>query len=534
MLSKLTLANRAGEDIVLHEDSNTSRRMIAAVTGLWGMPALRQSKRVRPQAHGSINETHYSEGSLITIDGEVWSTVNIEAAREELNKLTQVAQESVDNNGAWMKWTEGVSGLKLQKFVKLDSDFEPILKEAAAFIPYHAQFFAEDPRAYSQALTTQSSGSYTTGAGPEAEWLKAVLGHRGVAIDATHIYWSGSGCIGRATLAGGSIENEWIKGITSPTDIAVNSEHIYWASASGIGRATIAGGSIENTWITAAAAGGEGVGVSAIDIDASHLYWCTINGGIGRSTLAGGSIEKEWIAPVIVSPSFVAANVVRVDSAHVYWGLESAIGRATIAGAEANPEWIVGLKEVDGIDLSASYIYWTQNGPGRIGRAKLATGEPEEIINGFVIGLTTPTRIVVNSEHIYWNAASSGSGYISRCALSGAGLGGAVTVAQAGNRPTPLIFKIYGYWKNAAITRASDGAQLSFTGNIPKGYFLEVNVAKRTVTLNGADAFSMINASQTAWAAFEAPPNPDTESYFLSAQEAVTASFELLYRSAYA
>src|SRR5271166_108486 len=173
MLSKITLQNHAEppEDIVLHEDTNASRRLVAEATGLYGISPLRQSRRVRPQAHGSIDETKYGEGSLITIDGTVWSTVSIEAALEEYRKVTQVAQETLDQGAALMKWTEGVSGLKLQKLVKFADGFDAPFKEALAFIDYHAQFFAEDPRAYSQ-TPTEATGANLTLSESEEAWVK--------------------------------------------------------------------------------------------------------------------------------------------------------------------------------------------------------------------------------------------------------------------------------------------------------------------------------------------------------------------------
>ncbi len=71
----------------------------------------------------------------------MWSTVSIEEAIAEMRKVTQVMQETLDYGSALMKWTEGVSGLKLQKLVKLADGPEPAFKEALAFIDYHAQFF---------------------------------------------------------------------------------------------------------------------------------------------------------------------------------------------------------------------------------------------------------------------------------------------------------------------------------------------------------------------------------------------------------
>jgi hypothetical protein len=130
-----------------------------------GIAGLRDSKRVRPESHGAINETRFEDGRLINLEGEVWSTVSQEAAYAELRLITRPMIETLDHGPALMRWTEGASGLALQRLVKLDGGVEPPLEEAAAFLRYQAQFFAEDPRAYSQTLSTATGISLSTATG---------------------------------------------------------------------------------------------------------------------------------------------------------------------------------------------------------------------------------------------------------------------------------------------------------------------------------------------------------------------------------
>jgi hypothetical protein len=96
VLSKLTLANSAGEDVVSHEDTAASRRVLQNVKGLVGVGPLRSSKRVRPQAHGSINETTFEEGRTIAATGEVWSQVSIEEAIKEFRAITLPMLQTLD------------------------------------------------------------------------------------------------------------------------------------------------------------------------------------------------------------------------------------------------------------------------------------------------------------------------------------------------------------------------------------------------------------------------------------------------------
>ena len=161
MLSKITLANHAGEDVVLHEDSTSSKRSVKTAKGLVGLAAPRLAKRARPQAHGSINETRWQEGKTVVLDCEVMSRTSIEDALAEYRAVMAPVQQTLDYGAALLKWTEGATGNKLQMAVVLDAECEPILEEAYGFVAYQLQLFAEDPRAYAQTLTTQAGATIT-------------------------------------------------------------------------------------------------------------------------------------------------------------------------------------------------------------------------------------------------------------------------------------------------------------------------------------------------------------------------------------
>jgi hypothetical protein len=529
VLSRLTLANGAGADVVIHEDSAASKRQLIDVDGLAGVGALRSSKRVLPQAHGSINETAFEEGRTIQLTGEVMSRVSIENALEEFRKISGVMLESLDNEGALLKWEEGTSGLKLQMKVKLDSECLPILKEAAAFVQYTASLFAADPRAYSQTLVTETGATITGTEGNQA-WLSDVNGLPGIAVDGSHVYFSVTGGIARAAIGGTSLEPTWISGISTPRDIKVNGSNIFWTHAQGIGRATLAGGTVENLWRKTSELinGPEGTySVWALALDASHIYWTTASTVgkqcIGRATPAGGTIEKEWIP---LAGPYSTGNGVAVDSAHIYWTLTNGnVGRATISGGEVTPEWITGVGAGKGITVDATFVYWANVTGNTIGRAKLAgTG-----VEALWMEALLPSGIAIDATYGYWNDSS---GFIGRSPFTAGAQGGAVTIAQAGNRPTPLLIRIHGPIRNPTITRESDGSRLALTGSIASGNYVEADCAARTLKLNGtSSAQGMINASNTNWEAFF--PLASTK-YVLGCASATAAFMEVSYRSAYA
>lgn len=116
---------------------------------------------MRPQAPGALDETRWEDGKVIALEGEV-SGETLEDAFDELRVITDACLETLDVGPALLKWTEGNTGNALQRRVRLASDLDPPIEEGAALLRYAVQFFAEDPRAYSQ---TESSGSSSISGG---------------------------------------------------------------------------------------------------------------------------------------------------------------------------------------------------------------------------------------------------------------------------------------------------------------------------------------------------------------------------------
>ncbi len=193
-------------------------------------------------------------------------------------------------------------------------------------------------------------------------------------------------------------------------------------------------------------------------------------------------------------------------------------------------EYVTGISELNGIALDGTYLYWADGTGESVGRAKLAG---TEVIRSFVGGFAAPARLAVNSEYFY--TINTTTSYIERGPIGGTPVGSSLTIAQAGNRLTPVSFKIHGPCENPSIIRTSDGSRIQLTGELTSGNYLEVLTAERRIELNGtANALAMLNAKLTNWSAFEAPPNPRTVTYQLAATTATAAYMEAMYRSAYA
>src|SRR6266576_4610930 len=107
MLSSVTLDDSTGSPIVLHQGNPTGKRWLSEAHGLRGIQGLRSSKRVRPQAHGGINETRYEDGRNITLVGEIVSQASIEDAFAEFALIAAPMIQTLDSGAALLKWTDG-------------------------------------------------------------------------------------------------------------------------------------------------------------------------------------------------------------------------------------------------------------------------------------------------------------------------------------------------------------------------------------------------------------------------------------------
>jgi hypothetical protein len=165
-----------------------------------------------------------------------------------------------------------------------------------------------------------------------------------------------------------------------------------------------------------------------VAVDSGHIYWADPGEGhagegtIGRAKLDGSEVEPEFIPnEVEVSLGVFEKAVdnpqgIAVDGSHVYWSNAGekagvfenenteagTIGRAKLDGSEVEPGFIEGASYPEGIEVTASYIYWANHGTlghRGIGRATL---DGTTAVNQLFIELNVrPTDIAIDAAHIY-------------------------------------------------------------------------------------------------------------------------------------
>ena len=240
----------------------------------------------------------------------------------------------------------------------------------------------------------------------------------GVAVDASHVYWSdfNTGAIGRANLDGTGVDPRFITG-APPTGVAVDDAHIYWTNTEttnsqllgggSIGRANLDGSGVDQQFIP----GGFIFGVAeprGPAVNASHIYWSETSATIGRANLDGTGIEDSFIELLGGEPTIPVA--VAVDGGHVYWAnlgegagptANGTIGRASIDGTGVERSFLTGVGTPGGVAVDDAHIYWTNVGQGNpsngtIGRASIdGTG----VARSFLTGVGTPIALAVDSSN---------------------------------------------------------------------------------------------------------------------------------------
>lgn len=165
MLSYITIDDTTGTPVDVHRDTAASKRVATKVTGLVGANAPRRTTRPRPQGHGALIDTRWSDSNLIVIEGETFSQDGVDDALAEFRAIVAAVAGTLDTAPALLKWQEDTAGLALQKTVVQAGEMLPVLYEAAAIVRYQLQLEAGDPRAYSQTQTTVTGDVLSTSSG---------------------------------------------------------------------------------------------------------------------------------------------------------------------------------------------------------------------------------------------------------------------------------------------------------------------------------------------------------------------------------
>lgn len=241
----------------------------------------------------------------------------------------------------------------------------------------------------------------------------------GLAIDATHVYWTtGDGYVMMVASAGGE-PTVLASGQHFPSGIAVDADTVFWAN-----------GAVAGQIMSVPIVGGEPTVLAdqqrrprKVVVDHGQLYWTnTGNGTIMTMPLAGG-------APTELADHQGTPVAIAIDHDTLYW---SSIGQRVIRSLwlidGATISTVADNQETDALFLLDGTMYWANidlaDGYGRLYKLPGNTAEPIQLTTS-----PSPFDAVADHSNMYWT--DDGSSTIRRVPVSG-GAATVIATDQAG------------------------------------------------------------------------------------------------------
>jgi hypothetical protein len=220
-----------------------------------------------------------------------------------------------------------------------------------------------------------------------------------IAVSATDVYWTDFNLgVERVPIAGGA--TSLFYATTEAGAIAVDASHVYFSATYDLWKATFVGGQLLKL-----ASGGSVTLAHGMAVDATNVYWGdSSTGTVQKAALDGGG------ATVMASGLFFPRAVV-VDATKVYWGNgadDGTIQAVPIAGGL--PVTLATAQDAPlTIAADATNLYWTDSAPDAAAPAVMtvpkAGGNAKALA---AMGLTSPQSVALDSAYVYWSDADTG------------------------------------------------------------------------------------------------------------------------------
>lgn len=269
--------------------------------------------------------------------------------------------------------------------------------------------------------------------GPVGEVIaRDQMGPFGIALDATHVYWTNlnGGGVFRMPKAGGAPET---LATGAAAAIGVHEGYVYWTGSNhSLHRRPVAGGTSQE--LSRLPTAGSQV-TAFLALTSRYAVW---GGGvqIGYISLDGSGMR--YLAPLPCNAC--GATNLTADEAHIYWSRPSEIARA--AFGSMRPERVAiggGL----GLVVDGANVYWGTHGAREIQRAPLAGGTAATV----AAGAGYPEHLARDATHVYWTEGSR-SALVRRAPLAG-GAAQVVAVAAVGAPWRLAVDDTHVYWTDS-------------------------------------------------------------------------------------
>ncbi|WP_437736144.1 hypothetical protein [Sorangium sp. So ce1335] len=220
----------------------------------------------------------------------------------------------------------------------------------------------------------------------------------GIAVSATHVYWTCSPDSGlemavpvgvySAPLDGGTPLLRSTAGLEDPVGLALDATSIYVGDNHAVKKLPLLGGAAEEL--------ARGSGSRRVSVDETHVYWTNADASsIRKVPIEGGE-------SVALATGYFESHEVVLDATHVYWttpGEGPGVGSVNKVPKEGGTPVALATDQPSPyyIALDETHVYWVNTSAGEIRRVPIDGGEPVVVISG-----VSPNDLAVDGTSIYW------------------------------------------------------------------------------------------------------------------------------------
>lgn len=166
MISYLDIQNASGSAVRFHATASRKLTNAEGLPGVLGFQGARDATYSRPSYHGNVTRSRWQQAGLVSLEGFIYAS-SPDAALAEYDTLAAPLYDALDTPRLmlWQRGTDG-TGVQLQAYVRLTGDEVSVAQEAAGkLLRYQAHLRLDDPRGYSQTLTTATGGTVASSGG---------------------------------------------------------------------------------------------------------------------------------------------------------------------------------------------------------------------------------------------------------------------------------------------------------------------------------------------------------------------------------